>query len=254
MKSATPELILQNGVFIDKKTRERFSKFERDYLKVRTKEGRVLTSAQIKLLPATPSKEDAVLWSIRRKTIDRFSKYLYNKGKCTILEIGCGNGYFANLLASEGHSVCGVDVNLAELESAAETFKDSVSWFCLNVLEREVPGGPFDIIVFNASIQYFESLEALVQRCIQMLSPAGEIHILDSPFYKESEKNSARQRTIEHFTKMGLPEMADYYYRHDETILWKFGSKKLYRPRPLLRLFLRSKDSPFPWIMIPKQT
>ena len=248
------ELVLQNGVYVDHNTREQFLNFERDYLKIRELEGRVLTVAQIKLLPESPNKHDAGLWKMRKKTISRFRNYLRAKSRrSVILEIGCGNGYFANLLASDGHQVSAVDVNLTELESAAQTFKDTVVWYCLNIMERKVPGGPFDIIVFNASLQYFTELKDLIKRCDQMLSPGGEIHIMDSPFYSTSEKTQARLRTLAHFTKMGYPTMASYYYQHDEKMLSEFHPKILYRSKTLMNRILRLKDSPFPWIMIPKQ-
>ena len=249
-----PELILEDGVYIDPNAVQRFADFEKAYLIVREKEGRVLTSEQIKKLPQSPNEADASMWALRRKTISRFLKYLQDKKKSRILEVGCGNGFFSNLLSEQGHAVSAVDVNLTELKLAAKTFNSGTKWYYLDVMESSVPGAPFDLVVFNASFHYFGDPEKLIAKCMEMLTEKGEIHILDSPFYTAKQKEPAHQRSADHFEKMGCKDMSNFYHHHDSSILNKFGVKCLYAPKPLLNKLLRVKDSPFHWFKLPKQS
>jgi len=251
MKTDMPALIFEDGVYIDLMAVERFRDFEKTYLDLRDKEGQLLTAEQIKQLPEAPGK-DHDKWLIRRKTINRFLKYLEGKGKSRILEIGCGNGFFSNMMSVRGHSVTGVDVNLTELKLAAAIFKDRATWYYLDVMKRNVPDAPFDIIVFNASFQYFNDTEKLMSRCINMLSDSGEVHILDSPFYTGAKKKAARERSLQHFRELGSPEMGAYYHQHQLTEFKKFGFQLLYKPSPTFNRILRIQDSPFPWVMIKK--
>ncbi|MGB0883640.1 MAG: hypothetical protein ACPGTG_02870, partial [Flavobacteriales bacterium] len=71
------------------------------YLKVRQAEHRVLSDEQVSKLPKTEKNYSlAKDWKLRTNTLHRFTTYL-NKSKkpLTILEIGCGNGWFSHQLS-----------------------------------------------------------------------------------------------------------------------------------------------------------
>ena len=94
------------------------------YLTVREKENRILEDEIVKNLP-TISKQSAyyVEWNKRKDTQQRFEKYLQNKNIGSILEIGCGNGWFTNFLSNYCKEAIGQDINCTELEQAARIFK-----------------------------------------------------------------------------------------------------------------------------------
>ena len=101
-------------------------------------------------------------------------------------------------------------------------------------------------------MQYFEDFEELIQQLETFLKPKGEIHIIDSPFYKLSEIEAAKQRTKGYYQKMGVPQMSDYYFHHSVALLKEF--KVLYKPKnSIVSKMFQKKDSPFMWLLYVKK-
>jgi hypothetical protein len=88
------------------------------------------------------------------------------------------------------------------------------------------------------------------------LRQEGEIHVLDSPLYRDQDVESAVERSREYYSKLGFPEMAKQYFHHTFSPLKVFCPTILYEPHSsLLKLkhFLNKADSPFPWLSIQKK-
>jgi len=241
---------IKNGVHY---LTEEENSFSNDYIKVRDIEKRVLTDEQVKELPlVSKSNQYYNEWIVRQKSSQRFISYLGSKNTSQdILDIGCGNGWFSNLLASVNskNSVCGLDINTTELEQAARVFKTENLQFCygdLFQLKKEFES-KFSIITLNACVQYFSEFNELVEALKLYLKPKGEIHIIDSPFYKTNELENAKNRTANYYNKIGVPTMSSYYYHHSLEDINDF--EKLYIPSStLISKILRKKDSPFMWL------
>lgn len=227
------------------------------YIKVRQKEKRILSDNEVALLPITtnenPYKKE---WKLRQKTTNNFIKYLNDKQQnLRILDIGCGNGWFANKMAQKDkHTVFGIDINETELKQAARIFKKNNLFFCYaDIFDKNIPfKNTFDIITLNASIQYFEDLDKLLPKLKSFLKVNGKIHILDSPFYTQNEIIQAKERTINYFSTLGFPQMANNYYHHNINKMNDFDI--LYQPKKvfLKRIFNR-KQSPFMWLRFIKE-
>ena len=247
------DLVLEDGVYISDLCRSTFKHFEETYLALRSKEKRVLNLEQIKDLPF-PKKDhpDFGLWKIRRHNIFRVLHYLrHSKPTCKILDIGCGNGFFTNMMAQQGHVVSGVDVNITELKQAAAAFPDStVHWLALDILRETPPSRPYDCITFCTSFQYFKDAELLLNRCQQLLKPGGEIHIIDSPFYAPGQLEQARENSRKHFSENGLEQMNQFYHHHTLDVFKPYHFRYGYRSKSIFKKLLRLKDSPFPWIIL----
>ncbi len=240
-------------VFVSKKAIEKFADFEKAYLSIREREKRVLSIKEIKKLPY-PDKNsgDYELWKIRRKNINRFLKHLAEKGEgLKILDIGCGNGFFSNLMAGKKNKVLAVDVNLTELKQAAFAFPNpDIKWYYADILSDTLPEKGFDLITFCTSFHYFDNPPLLLKACLSFLKKNGEIHIIDSPFYDEAGKNSAKQNSEKHFEKMEVMEMKNYYHHNSFSVLDGFNYEFMYRRKSILKRVLRMSDSPFPWIVL----
>lgn len=227
------------------------NEFSDEYLAIRKKENRILTDDEVKILPLTTLlNPNAKEWKVRQKTTNRFIKYLQNNTKkLTILDIGCGNGWFSNKMSELEHNVIALDINIQELEQANRVFKNDHLQFVYGVISQtNLPfQNKFDCITLNASIQYFSDFEKLINTLKLFLKPNGEIHILDSPFYDISKIENAKKRTLDYYTKMSFPEMAKYYYHHSKEKIKDF--EILYQPKQsILNKILRRNDSPFMWL------
>jgi ubiquinone/menaquinone biosynthesis C-methylase UbiE len=164
--------------------------FEADYLSLRKKEGRLYTDEEVARLPhvvknASLKKE----WAIRSASCQRLIKYLAGKKtKLSILEIGCGNGWLSNQLAAVTKTqVLGLDVNQTELAQAQRVFSKPNLSFLYGDVRTGIVKDKFDVIVFAASFQYFQSTQEILKACFSHLTSGGEIHIIDTQFYTAVE-------------------------------------------------------------------
>ena len=230
--------------------------FEKAYTDVRAKEKRLLSDTQVLLLPSYPTDEPhAKEWLIRKKSSQNLLRYIDTtplKDDEWIFDIGCGNGWFSNLLASNTNArIFGIDINQLELEQAAHLFKrENLIFGYWNLLLNPQLKGKAKIIIFNSSIQYFDNFEDIVKLCLSYLSQNGEIHILDSPFYKENLSSQAKERTEQYYLSIEAEDMIEYYHHHSYEKLSQFSHELMYKP---LASDLRKQDeSPFPWIKITK--
>jgi len=239
-----------DGVLVSMATRSKFAHFEEQYLAVRDKEKRILNLDEIRNLPfVSPSSPDHLLWKIRRKNLSRFFKYISAKKGLNILDVGCGNGFFSNAMQQKGNYVTGLDVNFTELKQAAAAFPLSgVKWICADILNDALPKEKYELITFCCSFQYFGEPELILERCKQILSPGGEIHIIDSPFYTEQSWSEAKTNSEKYYQQMGVGSMSSYYFHHTLDVFKNFNYSVLYRPKKLLaKLF---NDSPFLWLVV----
>ena len=233
------------------------SGFEEQYIGVRSRENRVMSDEQLRKMPETIATDaHHNEWTIRRKSSDRMLSYLeqtrvYENG--WILDIGCGNGWFSNLLANlDNGKVLAADINMTELRQAARVFTQKNLWFAyLDIFSAPLKANSVNVIILNSSFQYFADPKALLQRCLKLLKEDGEIHIMDSPFYPDQEVHNAQLRSQEYYHALGFAEMSKYYHHHSFSIFDHYNATFLYRP-PSKNSNKTSesteRDSPFPWI------
>jgi 2-polyprenyl-3-methyl-5-hydroxy-6-metoxy-1,4-benzoquinol methylase len=231
--------------------------FEQQYLAIRQKEGRIHSDTTVSKLPDVAREHPHYAeWQIRKESCRRLKQHFEKKlSLIKILEVGCGNGWLCHQLAYiPGCDVTGTDINFAELQQAFRVFSHipNLKFIYGGINAEEIKEEQYDYIVFASSIQYFPSVSTIISEVMQNLRPGGEIHILDSPFYKQEEITVAQKRTEEHYKAIGLPEMAAWYFHHTLNDLQPFSYNTLYAPSFVNRHILNNKN-PFPWIYIKKQ-
>jgi ubiquinone/menaquinone biosynthesis C-methylase UbiE len=247
-----PDLEKRNSVYIprDAVPDPAFAKL---YLALREKEKRVYSNEELAKLPDMPDGHPHYNeWLIRKASCEKLKALLKAKqGPLQILEVGCGNGWLSNQLATLPHTqVTGLDVNLPELEQGAAVFTAPNLRFVYGELRDFVLGAQrFDVIVFAASVAYFPSLPEIIRVALQHLLPAGEVHIIDTFFYKKNEISAARQRTLNYYSSMGFPEMAGRYFHFSLEDLDGFNYTLLQKNNPFLQKLLR-RPRRFHWICI----
>ena len=228
--------------------------FAQQYFLLRKSEGRIYSDKEVAGLPEIDNGHRHYYeWQIRKSSSDRLVKYLAKKQKALeILEIGCGNGWLSAKLSTIPLSrVAGIDINDDELNQAKRVFNkiENLEFFNCSLLDEMFGGRRFDIIVFAASVQYFASLEKVLNESIKRLKHGGEIHIIDSPLYKQVETSAARMRSNEYYKSIGFPEMSDQYFHHSLEYLKLFNHDILYDPNSFINK-LRKNRNPFHWVIV----
>ena len=254
MPSLEPHIARQ---FTSRSAKDCHDTFREQYLALRQRENRLYSDHQVRQLPTIEADHPHYKeWIVRKQSIEKLVRHIRHMNRpLNILEVGCGNGWLAHRLSQIPRTtVTGFDINLEELQQAKRVFCKqlnlqfkSANPFSFNNEK------PFDLIIFAASIQYFPSLDAIICDALAHLNVGGSIHIIDTHFYALEEVPAAQQRTVDHFTSLGFPGMADYYFHHSLATLSKFGYSILYNPQSMQNKLFGGRDrSPFYWITIKK--
>ncbi len=243
-----------NGVL---KISEVDDSYEKMLLKIKTIEKRIYTDEEAKLLPfaskLNPHKEE---WNLRVKSFLRFKNYLsQKKSGLNILNLGCGTGWFAaQILREQDHNFFCVDINLQELQQGARIFSsENLKFIYADIFLVKFPRSSFDMVIMDSSIQYFSDLSNLMRELFYLLHPYGEIHIIDSPFYKDEELEIVKDKTNKYYELLGFPEMKERYFHHSLKSIKNLNYSFLYNPNTITNKLLGvafSKDSSNPWIVI----
>jgi 2-polyprenyl-3-methyl-5-hydroxy-6-metoxy-1,4-benzoquinol methylase len=206
---------------------------EQLYIAVRDKEGRVYSDEVLRILPdvdmAHPLYNE---WQQRKKSYERLQQHIkskYKNEKIAVLDLGCGNGWMSNLLHKAEYNVTGADLNMAELTQGERVFgtNGTLQWIYGDVMNAQFPY-PYDVIVLAASCQYFAELPVLIERLKSMTQANGEIHLIDSMFYRQDEVAGAAARSRAYYSGLGYPDMAKYYHHHSKEDLMEMGFECVY--------------------------
>jgi len=227
------------------------SSFEEQYIALRKKEQRLYSDDEVRRLPFISREHPHHReWIARKRSSGRLLKHLEKMNKpLRILEIGCGNGWLSHKLSAiKDSQVTGFDINQLELYQARKVFGDQPN---LEFTAKDPLAGnaKFDVIVFAAAIQYFDSLSEIISRALARLQPGGSIHIIDTHFYKPAEVPAAQKRTEAYFASLGFENMSANYFHHSLEELKRYNYEILYDPGWLWNKLLLRKD-PFYWVCI----
>lgn len=228
--------------------------FEEKYVALRRKENRVYSDSEVAQLPDIDIHHQHYKeWKIRKASAKKLTDFLSGKKRpLKILEIGCGNGWLSNLLSGiEDSDITGLDINTEELLQAERVFRSNAQVrFLYGQFNSDILADcKFDVIVFAASIQYFQSLKEIINAALMRLNELGEIHVIDSPLYPEEEVLAAKKRSKDYYAMQGFPEMVEHYFHHSIGVLQSYNFKILYKPS-LIKNKLFRNNSPFPWVCI----
>ncbi len=148
-----------------------------------------------------------------------------------------------------GTLVTGLDINQVEINQACRVFdKENLDFVYDTFNEDTFQDEKFDVIVFAASLQYFPSVKMILHQALSILVRGGEVHIIDTHFYKPEETGKANERTRNYYNALGFPQMAEYYFHHAIDELSGFKHHILLNPDSILNLL--GKKGPFHWITV----
>lgn len=220
------------------------SPFEEAYIDLRRRENRIHSDDVVKKLPRVenghPEKKE---WDMRKFSLEKLIVNLKKSGARRIIELGCGNGWFAsNIVSSMDCQVCAVDVNEIELLQGSRVFNKykNLCFVYGDIFIAELNELNFDAVIMAASIQYFPDIKKLMSKLLSLIAPGGQIFIADSPFYDSiADADAAKKRSMDYFKEMGSPEMSDRYFHHTYGDLQQFKPTILHDPHSYSALLRR---------------
>ncbi len=112
---------------------------------------------------------------------DYIARRAWRRPQRRVLDIGCGGGLLAELLARHGAQVCGIDLAPAMIEVArlhAHETRLPIDYRLCSAEELAASGaGPFDVITCMELIEHVPSPAALLAAIRSLLRPGGELFV-----------------------------------------------------------------------------
>lgn len=161
--------------------------WENEHWRRRAREGRIHNDPTVARLPDVPADHPlAREWGERADTLNRVATHLSRLWRSlVILDVGCGCGWMSHQLAAVrgNFRVYGLDLDRRELKTACRVFihQTRLRFMFGDAQTVDLPSGCADIIVLAATLEHVAEPGRLIDRCLNWLTPSGELHIVDSP-------------------------------------------------------------------------
>ncbi len=101
-----------------------------------------------------------------------------------VLDVGCGNGFWAGRFAALGCEVVGIEPGSSGIELARKTYPD-VRFEQMGAgptMLQDLGEAPFDVIVSTEVIEHLYSPEGYAQGCFDALRPGGTF-VMSTPYH-----------------------------------------------------------------------
>ncbi len=120
-----------------------------------------------------PEKHQGALFYLEHLVRYRFAA-TYAPGR-RVLDVACGTGYGAAMLADAGAaSVCGVDISAEALSHARSHYaRETVRWIEADARKLPFPDGDFDLISCFETIEHVAAPAEVLDELRRVLSPGG---------------------------------------------------------------------------------
>jgi len=109
-------------------------------------------------------------------------KICQQSAQLSILEIGCGTGYFARALCEANHTVVGVDYSLTMLKVARENQKTNLWYVAADAQSLPFPAQSFDVSLFITSLEFIAEPELALKEA-RRVSRGGIVLLLLNPYH-----------------------------------------------------------------------
>jgi len=143
---------------------------------------------------------DIDLGSRKKSTIEKTANWILNtqkeKGKLTILDLGCGPGLYTEIFAKAGHNVTGIDISKNSIEYAKKSSEDKkldIAYLNSSYLEIDLESDKYDLVVLiytDLGVLMPTERESLMEMIFRVLKKGGTF-IFDVLKDREIEKKTS---------------------------------------------------------------
>ena len=118
-------------------------------------------------------------------------RYIPDDRPLRILDIGTGTGFFAFILAAEGHETVGIDLTPAMIQKAKESADIlglNASFFLMDAEHPELEPESFDVLVTRNLTWTLPHLDRAYREWYRLLRPGGVLINFDADYCREQEE------------------------------------------------------------------
>lgn len=140
----------------------------------------------------------------------QISKHLPLGKHLTVLDVGCGPGFFACILAEKGYNVTGIDRSADMLKYAdmnAKVLGLSPKFIQMDANKLEFNDNSFDLIISRNVTWTFDEPAKVYEQFYKKLKPDGRLLIYDAnwhiPFYYPDMLEKVRENEKRYYERFG---------------------------------------------------
>lgn len=155
-------------------------------------------------------------------------------GHLRVLEVGCGSGELARMLAERGYDVCAIDdhASVIKTELADSPVAGSLEFVVCDFAKFEDQRG-FDLLIFNNSTRYFLPM-TLFYKAQNLLRPGGQLLICEEFASNTAGEADPDSLPVQNhvlalaerlaFQQLSVDDLTDSTHRFQQVFVRLFGS------------------------------
>ena len=148
-------------------------------------------------------------------------RFLPEGGSLDILDVGTGTGFFAVLLAQQGHRVEGIDLTPAMLEEARILAKQrnlDIAFREMDAQNLAYPEGSFDVVISRNLTWTLPDPERAYASWFRVLKPGGVLLNFDADYAAHVRSHSVQNRKVAPDSPYGHVGMTDALQQENDAI------------------------------------
>lgn len=167
-------------------------------------------------------------------------KGLGDRKNLNVLEVGCGPGFFAILLAKMGHNVTAVDYSEQMLEKAKENAKkygveDKIKFMRMDAQNLKFEDEIFDAVTSRMITWILDDTKKAYEEWVRVVKPDGIVINIDANWYlhlHDKEAEDAFEKGMEEYKNSPYYKgETDETYSQIEEIQFQLPMSKVRRPQ-----------------------
>jgi SAM-dependent methyltransferase len=99
------------------------------------------------------------------------SSYHFPSGPGSVLDIGCGNGWYLEAMRSRGWRIAGFELDVEHARALAARLDAPIH------TDLAAIAGPFDLVTFNFSFEHLDRPRRYLEAAHRLLRPGGELYL-----------------------------------------------------------------------------
>jgi malonyl-CoA O-methyltransferase len=99
--------------------------------------------------------------------------WLPNRHDLTVLDLGCGTGFFTDILSSKYQHVIGLDLSTKMLKFSQQNRSADIGWLEGDANHLPLQDNSIDLVYSNLMIQWCDPLDIVLKEILRVLKPGG---------------------------------------------------------------------------------
>ena len=156
-----------------------------------------------------------------QRWLHEIQRFLPEGRKLDILDVGTGTGFFAVLLAQQGHRVEGIDLTPAMLEEARTLAKQrnlEITFQEMDAQKLDYPDEVFDVVISRNLTWTLPDPESAYAEWFRVLKPGGVLLNFDADYASHVRSHSTQNRKVAPDSPYGHVGMTDALQQENDAI------------------------------------